>query len=427
MRYTSVLIILFLLNTVKVFAQRSLDLYIELARQNSPLIIDNQNQQKANVLEADRLKAQYMKPLISVTANYLLAPIIDRSNGQPKLVPNPSSSENYSGYDIAAANGGVYQSLATITQPLFNSSRYKAFADQSLLAARINENNVNVSGHDVEKLVIDQYLLCLQDMQQWQYTDTLLNLLGQQQKIVSKLVESGLLKQSDLTLVNIEIQTQKNAKINFKTTYKRDLLDLNALCGIEDTTLAILNNVSLEKRDSIAQSRWLVKYHLDSLTLNAQRKVFELKYKPIVNAFANGGLNAVYAPTIPNRLGMSAGLSFNWNIFDGRQRRINQQKIKVLTQTVHTYRNYFQLQNSVRIQRINNELSGLEQRIATIQQQLKDYNSLMTFYKKEFMQGQLSVINYINTLKNRMAVNRDYLLLQTNRQLLINLYNYWNW
>lgn len=427
MRYNCVLVMVLIVVAVRASGQTTLDRYIAVAKESSPLIIDNRNQQGANMLESERLRAQYTKPLVSVTGNYLMAPVIDHSGKTSKFELNPASSETYSGYDLAASNGGIYQGLVTITQPLFNRTRYEAFAEQSVVAARINENNAVIGEHDVEKLVIDQYLLCIQDKQQWQYTDSLLNLLAQQQQVGEKLVQSGLLKQSDLGLVNIEIQTQRNARINYRTTYKRDLLDLNALCGINDTTLIILPNVVLEKRDSLSLSKWLAKYRLDSLNLNAQRNVFDLKYKPLVNAYANGGLNAVYAPTIPNRFGMSAGISFTWNIFDGHQRSINKSKIETLTRSVNVYRDYFQRQNTVRIDRINTELSGIEQRISTTRQQLKDYDTLMTFYKREFMQGQLSVISYINTLKNLMAVNRDYLLLQTNQQLLINLYNYWNW
>jgi outer membrane protein TolC len=135
----------------------------------------------------------------------------------------------------------------------------------------------------------------------------------------------------------------------------------------------------------------------------------------------------VYAPTIPNRFGLSAGLSFSWNIFDGHQRSINEQKTSVLLQSVSSYKNYFKTQNEVRKQRIVKEIGGLDQRLQILQQQLEEYNSLMSFYKKELVQGQLPVINYINVLKTQIAAKRDYFLLKTNRLLLINMYNYWNW
>ncbi len=205
------------------------------------------------------------------------------------------------------------------------------------------------------------------------------------------------------------------------------MLDLNALCGIADTSLVVLPDISLAINPDTLISHFMMKYRLDSINLVAQRKVFELKYRPFVNAYANTGLNAVYAPTILNRFGMSAGLNLTWNIFDGHQRQINEQKTKALLSSVSSYKNYFNVQNNVRKIRILNEIHGLDQRLNIVQQQLTEYNTLMAFYKKELSLGQLPVINYINVLKTQIAAKRDYFLLQTNKQLLINLYNYWNW
>ena len=41
--------------------------------------------------------------------------------------------------------------------------------------------------------------------------------------------------------------------------------------------------------------------------------------------------------------------------------------------------------------------------------------------------GELSVIDYITVLRNRIEAEKEYILLETNRQLLINTFNYWNW
>lgn len=405
---------------------QDMEYYLRQARINSPLISDNKNQSKANQLEAERLKAQYTKTQLSVTANYLFAPIVNKDNGS-KLEVNSNGADKYYGYDLAASNGGQYQALINLSQPLFNTKRYQTFAEQSLIASQVNENNVKLSEHDLEKFVGDQYILCLLDKQQWQFTDSLIQLLRDQQAIVRKLTQNGLMKQSDLSLLTIELQTQQNARLTFLNTYRRDLLDLNVLCGIADTSLVVLTDLNLQLNSDTAVSHFLNKYRLDSLNLVAQQEVFALKYKPFVNAYANSGLNAVYAPTMLNRFGLSAGISFTWNIFDGHQRTITEQKTNALLKSVISYKQYFNTQNTVRKERIAKEIQGLDQRLQILREQLAEYNTLMAFYKKELMQGQLPIINYINVLKTQTASKRDLLLLQTNRLLLINLYNYWNW
>ncbi len=407
---------------------QDLAFYIEQAKINSPLIQDNKNQSEAARLEVERLKAFYTKAQVSLTGSYLFAPVITRDNGQSKLELNPSgASENYSGYDLASSNGGVYQGLVNINQPLFNGARYETTAQQTLIGAQINENTIQLTAHDLEKFVTDQYILCLQDYKQTEYLSSMSRIIIEQRNIISKLVENGISKQSDLSLLIIEQKTQETALNTFKATYRRDLMDLRVLCGISDTTYQVLDDITLQPGEDVVVSRFAEKYRLDSLNLVATQKVFELKYKPVVGAFANTGLNAVYAPTIPSRFGLSAGVNFTMNITDGKQKRITQQRTAVLIQSTSLYKNFFYSQNSVRKNRILTELTSINERLTLTEDQLKEYQKLLEFYKQELGRGQISVINYITVLKNMTITQRDFVLLQTNKELLINLYNYWNW
>ncbi len=402
--------------------------YIDRAKINSPLIQDNKNQSEAAQLEAVRLRAFYTKSQISLTGSYLFAPVISRDNGQSKLDLNPAGTvENYSGYDLAASNGGVYQGLVNINQPVFNGVRYETAAEQIMIGAKINQNNIQLTAHDLEKFVTDQYILCLQDYRQTEYLNNLVRIIDEQKNKVSRLVENGIAKQSDLSLLNIEQMTQQAALNTFKATYRRDLMDLRVLCGISDTTYQVLSDINLQTQEEVAASRFTERYRLDSLNLVAAQKVFELKYKPVVSLFANTGLNAVYAPTIPNRLGMSAGINFTMNLTDGKQRDISQQRTNVLMKSTYLYKTFFYSQNNVRKNRILAELKSVGERLLLAENQMREYQKLLEFYKQELIRGQISVINYITTLKNMAVTQRDFVTLKTNRELLVNLYNYWNW
>ncbi len=420
-------VMILFLSVLTVRAQ-DLDFYVEQAKVNSPLIQDNRNQSEAARLESERLKSFYTKSQITVTGSYLFAPIIARDNGQSKLDLNPSgAAENYSGYDLAASNGGVYQGLLNINQPLFNGVRYQTTSEQVMIGAKINENTMQLTAHDLEKFVTDQYILCLQDYRQIEYLGNLVRIIVEQRSMVSKLVENGIAKQSDLSLLTIEEKTQRTALNTFRATYRRDLMDLRVLSGITDTTYQVLNEIDLQLTRNVAESRFTERYRLDSLNLVASQKIFELKYKPTVGLFANTGLNAVYAPTIPNRIGMSAGVNFTLNLTDGRQRSLTQQRTAVLMKTTQLYKNFFYNQNSVRKNKILTELKSIDERLTLTEDQLKEYQRLLEFYKQELSRGQISVINYITTLKNMAVSERDFVILKTNKELLINLYNYWNW
>ncbi|MBI1223214.1 MAG: hypothetical protein GC180_11470 [Bacteroidetes bacterium] len=413
----------------KIQAQDVLNDYIRKAKENSPLLFDNKQQAQANELEAERLRAQYTKAQIGVTGGYMFAPIISKDQGTARLDPNAYVADKYVGYDLAASNGGLYQGLINYSQPLFNNGRYEAYAGQARVRQKINENTIQLTEHDIEKFVTDQYLLCLLDKNQMQFADSMLSIIKEQMDIVEKLVEGSILKQSDLRLLTIEYHTNRGLYATYKATYKRDLMDLNVLCGLDDTSFVLLPDLHLDLKpeQAPAQSSYLLKYKLDSLTLISTQQVFETKYKPQVNVYSNAGLNAVYAPTIPNRFGMSAGLNLTWNFYDGNQKSIMQEKTELQLEAVAFYRDNFLKQNNVRKQKILTELNSYDNRKTIAENQLKEYSALLEAYKKQIMQGQMSILIYITTLKNMTVAKRDYYILETNRQLLVNTYNYWNW
>ncbi|UBM58679.1 TolC family protein [Marinilongibacter aquaticus] len=411
----------------KLSAQKNLQYFVEKAKENSPLIDDNLNQSRANGIEAERLRAFYTKPQIGLVASYMFSPILSNDQGKTKFQPNVENANHYYGYDLAYSNGGTYQAMATITKPLFNEKSYETAREQLHVNSLASENTAKLSAHDLEKIVGDQYILCIQDKMLQEYVDTVLNLLSQQKEILQKLVQSGIYRQSDLTLLNIERKGFVAQQTAFKANYCRDLLDLNILCGIEDTNCIALPHSDLTLSSPVDRSSFLEKYRLDSLNIAAQRKMFELKYRPQVSLFGNAGLNAVYAPTILQRFGLSAGISLTYNLFDGGQKDLNRNKLAVQHKTVSLYKHNFLSQNAVRKNKILQELSTYVDRLREAEQQLNDYKTLLSVYKKEILSGQMSIVNYINTLKNMLALHRDYTLLFAQKQSLINAYNYWNW
>lgn len=429
MKLKSIFFVSFLFITSSVLhAQRSVQEYINAAQQNSPLIKDNQNLTKANQLEVERLKAQFTKPQVGVNGNYNFAPILSTDNNT-QIELNSKGAQKYYGYDLGLTNGGLYQGLVTITQPLFYSERYKAYEEQANIYSQVNQNNIKLAVHDIEKYVIDQYILCLLDLQQSKYAEDMILRLGQQKVIVQKLVSSALLKQSDLNLVNIEYGNFENQLVFSRANYRTNLMDLNILAGINDTSLVQLDTLALTPRVDVSSfsSQYLQRFRLDSLNLTATQNVFETRYKPQVNVFANSGLDAANISALPRRFGVGGGVSLIWNFYDGKQKDITRRKTNILLQSLASYRDNFLAVNDVRKNKFITELNSYKERSVLLQQQLREYQSVIDSYRRELLSGQQSVINFINTIRNMGIVQRDYTLLQTNQLLLINAYNYWNW
>jgi hypothetical protein len=228
-------------------------------------------------------------------------------------------------------------------------------------------------------------------------------------------------------LLDIEYQNAQALLAAGKANYRRDLMDLNILSGINDTTLVELEPADLKLSPPSEHSVFMDKYQLDSTNLASVQNVFELKYKPQLNFIANTGLNTNYAPSIPRRFGVGAGLNLTIPLYDGHQRSISRQRTDILMKSVSFSKQNFLNQNAVRKAKILSELQSYDERTAILQQQLLTYESLLTSYKREILTGQLSIIIYLTTLKNRVLAQRDLTLLSGQKQVLINAYNYWNW
>ncbi|MGI4832050.1 MAG: TolC family protein [Janthinobacterium lividum] len=410
---------------------RDLTYYLAQASQNSPLSADARNQGRAGQLETERLRALYTRANGTLVGNYTAVPVLTTDGGRTRLsyAADPAST-GYVGYDAALSNGALYQGYAQLTQPLFNQRRYQAYVAQAQGLARSQQNLALLSLHDLEKLVGDQYILCRQDQGQLAYVRELLGILARQRLLVQKLVAASLLKQSDYLLLEIEVETQQVFLNTYRTAYHRDLLDLNVLCGLGDTAEVQLAAPDLPLRRAgplPGLSGFTERYRLDSLVLASNQRVFETRYQPLVNAFATGGLEAVDYRDIPRRFGASAGLSFSVYLFDGHQRQLSRDRTRVLTETTRAYQQNFATVNPVRQQRLRYELRQVEERQRLARQQLANYRQVLDSYKREAIAGQLSIVAYVLVLKNYATAARDLVLLENNRLLLINAYNYWTW
>ena len=176
-------ILLFLFCSVEISsAQKNVNYFIEQAKAFSPLTKDNKNLSKINLLETERLRAAFLKPQLTFNAGYTVSPILNLDNNKARIDFNSEGSNNYLGYDLGATNGGNYFGMFNLTQPLWMTEKFKPIAEQLLIGNKINENNIELTNHDIEKNVIDQYINCLFDLKQADYVSEILKLINQNQR-----------------------------------------------------------------------------------------------------------------------------------------------------------------------------------------------------------------------------------------------------
>ena len=215
----------------------------------------------------------------------------------------------------------------------------------------------------------------------------------------------------------------------FRQAYHTHLMDLNLLCGIADTTDVDLPVLQLPIRWPVNDkpSLFTEQYRLDSLNISLSLRSFNLQYKPKLDLFVNGGLQVGDFAGWYRHFGWSAGLTFSWTIFDGKQKRWKERQALWQQGSIRTYKENSEYQRNMRIKQCLSELHRYDQRERTLENQIAEYETILSDYGKELNIGQVSVLDYITVLRNKIQTERDRLLLRTNRQLVIAAYNYWNW
>ena len=406
----------------------SLYYYIETAKENSPLITDYRNQTEIEQAELKRLKAMYTHSRLELNGDYLFVPVISKDGGRTAFKWNARSATDYYGYDLGESSGSFHAG-ATWTQPLLGRSSYKIAQEQAKINTDMANNRVRMEEHQLERSVTEQYLLCLLDKAQIDFTDSVGTVIEHRIEIVRKLVANGLSKQSDLNLLMIEQEANAELHTAARQDYHTHLMDLNLLCGIDETTDVALSDISqpVRLRSDGKSSLFTEQYRLDSLNTAVALRSFNLQYKPKLDLFINGGLQVGDFSGWYRHFGLSAGVTFSWTIFDGRQKRLKERQAGWQQNNIRTYKENSEYQRNMRIKQCLSELVKYDERERALDNQLAGYESVLSDYGREMDAGQVSVLDYITVLRSKIQTEKDRLLLRTNKQLVIAAYNYWNW
>jgi len=407
-------------------AKCSLDYYISKALQNSPLLMDEHNQ--TSILDNEKLYLMnvYTHAQTLLTGNYLFVPIVETDNGKTSFMLNAQSASNYYGYDLGVSNGNL-QCGVTWTKPLLGKSVYQAAESQINVQRDMLKNNIQLNRHDIERNVIDQYVLCMLDKDQMDFADSISRLLVTQANFITRLAYAGQAKQSDIQMIIIEQNANNETKASCVQSYRNHLMELNALCCIRDTTTADIGKAVITKSVEMSRSQFLTKYNLDSINAIASQKMYETKYRPQLNMFTNFGLQTTNYSSMYKNFGLSAGLTFSMLISDGKLKRIKQRETDATLSSISIYKNNLVTQNEIHCNQSSAALNDYDTRIHILDTQIAEYGRLLDICQKEIRAGQMSVFDYITTLKSIISVRQQKMTIEANRQLAVNAYNYYNW
>lgn len=379
----------------------TLDAFLRVASANSPLLADYAGQVRQTRLDSLRRRAQ-QRPQLAGTAAVVAAPTV----------------RGY-GYDEAVSNGGNYAAVVTATQPLFNrpilQNDFRILENQG----QVLRNTGRLSALDLRRSITDQFLTAYAAQQQWSFSRALLRQLRQQDEVLRQLVNGGIFKQTQYLTYYLSMRSQEVAVQQDQLAYRRELGVLRYLSGVSDTAFALLEaptpptHRALAGFSAVAQRQ----YTLDSLRLQLDRRAIDLGYRPQLSWVADAGLQS--SSPMPLRLarsfGVSAGLMLSVPVFDGHQRQIAYDRLKVAEEIRQGYRRFLTTQRSQQYNQLEGLVQASNQLSATLRQQLTVAEALVKAGRQQLATGDISILDYLQLMNSYRAFHFNLTQAETER------------
>ncbi|MHB1179882.1 MAG: TolC family protein [Daejeonella sp.] len=390
--------------------ERTIEDYIKMGTNNSPLLKDFNNQILINKLDSAIIRANY-KPLVGANSTGTYAPII----------------RGY-GYDLAISNGKTFSALVSVNQSLLGRSRMNtALRGIGLLSDSVT-NAVQRSQQDIRRNIISQYISAYASQKQVEFDQTVYQLLKKEETVLKKLTQGNVYRQTDYLTFLVTLQQQELQMKQNQIVALNNIAILNYLSGIvsTDSVKLIEPKLNLNAAQQLNSSIFLQQFQLDSLRIQNSRRVIDLNYQPRVGVYADGGYNSSFIQKAYKNVGVSAGFTISIPLYDGHQRKLQYNKLDIRERTRSTYRDYFLVQYQQQLSQLRQQLQQQESLFDKINEQIRFTESLITVDGKLLQTGNITIADYILAIRNYL--DSQSLLRQTNitRLELINQLNYWN-
>ncbi|HEY4194918.1 MAG TPA: TolC family protein [Mucilaginibacter sp.] len=396
--------------TVSLAQDHTLDHYLELAKNNSPLLKDLRNQVASNQLDSMRLKAGF-KPQVNATSGGLYAPTI---NGY--------------GYSAAITNEHTLNGLVAVNQQIIGKNNVQSQIQGILLQSQTILNTEKISEQDLKKAVTTQYITAYGDLQQVKFSREVVDLLSKEEDALKKLTRANVYHQSDYLTFLVTLKQQELQLAQARLQYKNDYAILNYLVGIADTSTVELAEPVLQSavHTDINSSIFYAQFKVDSLKLVNNKQQIDFSYKPKANIFADGGYNSDFMGQAYKNFGVSAGFGLSIPIYDGGQRKMQYRKLTLEEETRQNYKAFFNTQYQQQIAQLNQQISENDKLMPQIMDQIKYSESLIKVDTQLLETGDVKIADLILAINNYLTVRNLKTQTIISKLQLINQLNYWN-
>jgi hypothetical protein len=402
------LLTFFFIELISLSQTRSLEYFVNEGLQNSPLLNDLQNQLNSTLIDSLIVRAQ-RKPQIE---------------GQSQLLYSPYN--DHFGYDEVITDGGNYQIAGYVSQSIFNrniiENKYKTIDNQRQGISL----NKKITMAELKRLITGLYLESYSVYSDLAFNSSFLELMKGQNQVIIQFVKAGIFSQSDYLSLLVETQGQEIIISQLRNLFEKNIRLLNEACGIVDTAHIelMLPEIKPAETNTTSDYLFLKQFTIDSLQIINERTALGLRYKPSVNWFADAGILTSKPETFYRHFGASAGVSLSIPIFDGQQRKLEDQKLSIRENTRSFNNISSRKQYDQQYLRLKGELQGIKEIRSQLAAQLLISDQLVKSLKSQLEQGIAKMTDYLNALRNYRSINHTLNMTDIEMLSIINEMNY---
>ena len=399
-----------LLFCISIYSQDcTLSGYLDRGVANSPLLKDLSNQIISNRFDSLVARAGYL-PQVNFNASMMYAPTI---NGW--------------GYSEVITNGQQLTGTLNVNQQIFNNKAREAAYEKYGLAAGSLANDRKISVNELKKAITAQYLAAYAALDERKYQQEILATLTDEARIIKAWTEKGIYRQTDYLSLQVEIMTLERNIRDLDLQYRKESWNLHMVCGIGDTALCDISLpviISASARPA-EESPFYRRFVIDSLMIKNELFLVDRKYKPVVSWFADGGMVNNEPRYLYQNLGISGGISLTLPVFDGNQRKINYDRIRMREETRRMYQENFRFRYEAQLRQLQAELERTRVLMQENEKQIALTKELVAADRVQLNAGSLPITDYILALKSLLEARHAGLLYQIKIQYILNEINFW--
>jgi hypothetical protein len=404
-----ILSILLIFNSA-VFAQNTLEYYLNHSLCNSPEISAIKSKIKSNSLDSF-INIASNRPQVYFTDTAMYAPFI---NGY--------------GFDSAITNGGNLSALLGVSYTVIGGPNPSVQNRQISFENQFLYDSLIIAYQDLIKTITALYLTAWGDLIQWKNAGKILELYSDEDPLLKKLIQKGVYLQTDYLSFLISYKQQQTTYIKSFSKYKSDLSSLNSTCGIIDTSTVELTDPALRlcKLPDTSNSVFFTRFIKDSLRIATERILLKQSYIPVLNVGALAGFNSSFEPLSSKHIGTSAGITFTVPIYDGGQYKYKKQKIDIEEYNIQREKNFFKSQYLQQIAYLKEQLDISAKLIDQSSNQLNLHETLIDADRKLLSSGEIRITDFVSTISSFLDAQNNTAQDIVNRYQIINELNYWS-